>query len=193
MAGFDTTDTIGTAVSNGVIDAFGQPTYWLRYFHSHSGINLFEDDPNLECDSAWDSRVPGSSRAYIGPIHAPNNSDLGLGYDTGNTEAYQFATAMHDAWNKISGNPGVFVVPAYLVCWLDQEPSSHLTDEYWSGWSDMINGWNWNHDPNFLSRPHFTPPLAIQTTPMKMAVARHLSPDCASASGHSSHAVRATI
>jgi hypothetical protein len=135
MAGFDTADLIQNNYPS-ANQAFGQPKFWIRYFNPCPNASI-STDPNLECDAAWDS-----GGKHLGAVTSPTQTRLNGSNSEGAADAYTFARDMHQTWLNV--NPLQLPSNSTLYCWLDQEASTILATNYWTGWANMINTWDWN-------------------------------------------------
>jgi len=139
MAGYDCADTITNQYRPASV--YGTPAFWLRYFSpspSATVVNVSSSNASSECDAAWDS-----GGKYIGPICAPTQSRLSSNsYSEGQADAQTFASALLQVYLWVA--PFNLPTNGVVYCWLDQEPSTSLSSNYWNGWGSYIDGYNWN-------------------------------------------------
>jgi len=135
MAGYDTANYIYN-VYESADSTYGTPAFWIRYF-SPCPDAPFTTNPVTESRAAYDS-----GGAYIGAISSPGASRLSANSSSeGAADAQTFAAALQTATDDVSQ----LELPSIgtLFCWLDMEPNTTLNTNYWSGWANRLNGWNW--------------------------------------------------
>jgi hypothetical protein len=115
---------------------YGAPDYWIRYFSpSPNGtVNSSSSRAKQECSAVWDSGAK-----HLSPITSPSQSRLGGTYAQGLADAQTFVNALKNVYNWV----GPLLLPAngVLRCWLDQESSTSMSSNYWAGWSDYVNAY----------------------------------------------------
>jgi hypothetical protein len=136
--GYDTANYVNV-VATAAKSKYGTPDYWLRYFSpSPNGtVNNGATHAKNECNGVWDSGARNLS-----PITSPSQSRLGGTSAQGLADAQAFVSALRSVYGWVA--PLLLPSGGVLRCWLDQESSTSMSVAYWAGWSDYINGYEWN-------------------------------------------------
>jgi hypothetical protein len=131
MAGFDSYDTIQGTVGH---RPSGTPDFWIRYFDPCPGTG-FNSDPDAEKSAALSAGCK-----HIGAIASPPS--LSGTYADGHADGQTFGHSL-----QAGAVDGVSLPSNHeLYCWLDCEPSEPISSEYWNGFADAINGWEWRRE-----------------------------------------------
>jgi hypothetical protein len=134
MAGFDTADPISSQVPV-AITTWGKPNFWIRYFAPCSYTPL-STNARAECDALWDGN---STAPYLGSMSTPTQSRLSGSSAEGLADAQTYISSMLSAYDTVA--PLFLPTNRELWCWLDQEPGTTLSLDYWNGWAGYLNGY----------------------------------------------------
>jgi hypothetical protein len=107
------------------------PNFWGRYFASPGN-----DTPMLY-HSPEGVELAAHNTNHIVPITSPHQPRLETGRANGVDDATAALDDVHNAvalgaemrWPQTDG---------MVILWLDVEPSTNLSDEYWDGWADTV-------------------------------------------------------
>lgn len=137
MGGFDTASYVYD-VRVAAVNAFGTPSFWLRYFSpcQTTAFNANWTNAKSESRAIWDSGGP-----KLGAITVPTQSRLSGTTAMGQADAQTLGNALHNTWLNVL--PLQLPTNGQLWCWLDQEPGTGLSLSYWNGWSITIDGYDW--------------------------------------------------
>lgn len=139
MAGYDTAGTVQGVWGSAVKNKFGSPAFWIRYFSpsNYTPVNSSSANANAECSAVWTSGAE-----HLGCVSTPASLD-GTSAD-GSAQAGTFGSAMHQVWLWVG--PLDLPTNGTLYTWLDQEPGYNLSYQFWDGWAERLDNWNFNDD-----------------------------------------------
>jgi hypothetical protein len=182
MAGYDTAAYLYETVPpdtepiwEAAPSQYGSPLFWIRYFSpSPNGtVDSSESNAREEFDAAYNSGAH-----YMGVVSSPHQARLASNSEAeGVADAQTLSSAIYTTYHYVGLSH--FSMPSQLYCWLDQEPTTPLTLNYWYGWSAYVDSSEWPPTSTYPLYPClYCQPCADNTYPNCTILANPSSPTC---------------